>query len=61
LEAFLEEAAEDPRKLLKTGRFLSRGGILLWLDNGYGTQQEPIPLPDDLVAKKTYQEPLRKF
>jgi len=52
LEAFLEEAAEIPRKFFKTGRFLPRGGILLRLHKEYATQRDTIPLPDILVAKR---------
>ena len=52
LESFLKEAAEIPRKFSKTGRFLYRGGILLWLHKQYATQRDTIPLPDNLVAKR---------
>ena len=53
LDAFLEDAAEIPRKFFKTGRFLPRGGIVLWLHKEYSTQREAIPSPDSLVAKRT--------
>jgi hypothetical protein len=52
LEAFLEEAAEIPQKFFKTGRFLPRGDILLWLHKEYATQRDTILLPDSLVVKR---------
>ena len=45
LEAFLEEAAEIPQKFFKTGRFLPRGDILLWLHKEYVTQRDTVSLP----------------
>jgi len=52
LEAFLQEAAQIPWKLFKTGRSLPRGGILLWLHKEYATQRDTIPLPNNIVSKR---------
>jgi len=52
LESFLEEGAEIPRKLFKTGGFLPRRGISLCFHKKYPTQRDTIPLPDNLVDKR---------
>jgi len=55
LEAFLEEAAEIPPEFFQTGRFLPRGGNLLW-----NMQPNETPFPCRIASSpKKSGAPLR--